>query len=488
MIHGALVARAPTRKKGLDERLKRKRGTTVTGTVHRGLPAGLAFVFLSGSAFPSPGPGEGEPTPATGSSGVPRLIEDHFVDTVADSSGPVPVSLVDGIGFAPGEHGQRMTDIFLANTERSRLVQIDGWGAYELYGRRVATTNETGYIRHALRQPGGVFYTATDTSVGWPLPYEEDWIWEGGRPFWAESVTFARWMQDQDTLLISSLENPTTLGPGKGAVYCDDFALDENGLWGPICGALDDYIAHSGVGLDKTIFVGAIDRFDQAAAAIRGDGVFAGHTIYVESSDGSTSRATPVLAAYATNLAFSNPGWGAARLKRELMNIAVEEELDHRAGESTVDGTSVTERRVLRVIRPAFAPKGEPPSTQPPPGPSEPCVADAETLCLQDSRYAVAVEWRTADGRSGAGRAVLDGTNDSGVFTFFDAANWEILIKVLDGCTVNGHMWVYGASTTDLGYTITVTDTATGDVRRYSNQAGRPAAAITDAKAFPRGC
>ncbi len=112
------------------------------------------------------------------------------------------------------------------------------------------------------------------------------------------------------------------------------------------------------------------------------------------------------------------------------------------------------------------------------------CVADAETLCLQDSRYSVAVEWRTADGRRGPGSVVHEGTNDSGLFTFFSADNWEVLIKVLDGCTVNGHVWVYGASTTDLGYVIRVTDTVTGTVKEYRNEPGLPAPAITDATAF----
>ena len=115
------------------------------------------------------------------------------------------------------------------------------------------------------------------------------------------------------------------------------------------------------------------------------------------------------------------------------------------------------------------------------------CVADAETLCLQDSRYAVGVEWWTAGGDSGPGSVVHAGTNDSGLFTFFSRENWEILIKVLDGCALNGHVWVYGASTTDLGYTIRVTDTVTGAVKEYGNEPGHPAAAITDATAF-RGC
>ena len=116
--------------------------------------------------------------------------------------------------------------------------------------------------------------------------------------------------------------------------------------------------------------------------------------------------------------------------------------------------------------------------------PAGTCEADAETLCLQDSRYAVTVDWGTADGRSGSASVVHSGTNDSGLFTFFSRDNWEVLIKVLDGCALNGHVWVYGASTTDLGYSIRVTDTVTGTVKEYRNEPGQPAPAITDATAF----
>jgi len=117
--------------------------------------------------------------------------------------------------------------------------------------------------------------------------------------------------------------------------------------------------------------------------------------------------------------------------------------------------------------------------------PSGTCLADGETLCLRDSRYAVRVDWWAAAGDSGAGSVVQAGTNDSGMFTFFNRANWEVLIKVLDGCDVNGHVWVFGASTTNLGYVIRVTDTVTGEVKEYRNEAGQAAAAITDVTAFP---
>ena len=120
--------------------------------------------------------------------------------------------------------------------------------------------------------------------------------------------------------------------------------------------------------------------------------------------------------------------------------------------------------------------------------PAGTCVANAETLCLQDSRYEVEVEWRDGAGGSGAGRVVHAGTNDSGMFSFFDRANWEVLIKVLDGCSANGQVWVFGGSTTDLGYVIRVTDTATGAVKEYRNEPGTAAAAITDVAAFRDGC
>lgn len=116
------------------------------------------------------------------------------------------------------------------------------------------------------------------------------------------------------------------------------------------------------------------------------------------------------------------------------------------------------------------------------------CVADGQTRCLLDSRYSVSVEWWTSGGESGFGRVVRAGTNESGLFWFFDPANWEVLIKVLDGCALSDSVWVFAASTTDLGFSIRVTDTVTGVVREYVGDPGEPAAAITDGMAFSEGC
>ncbi len=116
------------------------------------------------------------------------------------------------------------------------------------------------------------------------------------------------------------------------------------------------------------------------------------------------------------------------------------------------------------------------------------CRPDLERVCLQDSRFEVRAHWWQRAGASGLGFAVPESTDDSGLFRFFDSRNWEVLIKVLDGCANNGHIWVLGASTTDLGYRIAVTDTVTGERRQYENQPGRPAPAIVDNEAFSAPC
>ena len=120
--------------------------------------------------------------------------------------------------------------------------------------------------------------------------------------------------------------------------------------------------------------------------------------------------------------------------------------------------------------------------------PAGTCQSDGGTLCLRDARYSLEADWWTSNGGSGRANVTHAGTNDSGLLWFFGRDNWEVLIKVLDGCAVNGHLWVFGASTTDLGYSIRVTDTVTGRMKEYRNEPGRPAGAITDVTAFPDGC
>jgi uncharacterized repeat protein (TIGR03803 family) len=113
------------------------------------------------------------------------------------------------------------------------------------------------------------------------------------------------------------------------------------------------------------------------------------------------------------------------------------------------------------------------------------CPTNAETLCLNQGRFIVNASWTDFQGNSGLASVVPGAnSNDSGIMWFFGPDNWELLIKVLNGCGVNGNYWVFGAAATDVGYTIQVTDTQTGEVRTYTNPLGTTSPAITDTAAF----
>ncbi len=116
------------------------------------------------------------------------------------------------------------------------------------------------------------------------------------------------------------------------------------------------------------------------------------------------------------------------------------------------------------------------------------CVETDTVMCLQDGRYAVTIEWETLSGESGSARVARPRTSDSGLFYFFNYNNWEVLLKVLDGCAVNQHHWVYAASATDLGINMVVRDTVTNQEKVYFKEAGTPAPATTDSGAFPDSC
>jgi len=115
--------------------------------------------------------------------------------------------------------------------------------------------------------------------------------------------------------------------------------------------------------------------------------------------------------------------------------------------------------------------------------PAEGCTPDATHFCLQKGRFLVEVSV-DADGVTRQGQTVPGASPDSGLFWFFSSNNWELLVKVLDGCGLNDRYWVYAAGATDVHFVLTVTDTLTGSVARYENPAGKPAVAITDANAF----
>lgn len=110
------------------------------------------------------------------------------------------------------------------------------------------------------------------------------------------------------------------------------------------------------------------------------------------------------------------------------------------------------------------------------------CEADSQTLCLESGRFEVRASWE-AGARSG-GATAWPRTTDTGLYWFFNDSNVELAVKVLDGCAINGHRWVFAGGLTDVAVTMTVTDTETGEEQTYTNPAGTLFRPIQDVEAF----
>lgn len=112
------------------------------------------------------------------------------------------------------------------------------------------------------------------------------------------------------------------------------------------------------------------------------------------------------------------------------------------------------------------------------------CVAGGPTLCLAGERFAVSATFTQPGGIPTQAQARTL-TEDSGYLWFFSPDNVELTVKVLDGCGVNGHYWVFAAGLTNVEVQLRVTDTATDTAKVYSNPQGRLFVPIADTRAIP---
>lgn len=115
---------------------------------------------------------------------------------------------------------------------------------------------------------------------------------------------------------------------------------------------------------------------------------------------------------------------------------------------------------------------------------SGPCIPGPQTLCLQQGRFRVEADWRTRTGEVGVARAETL-TTDTGYFWFFDAANVEVVVKVLDACTDPfNRFWVFAGGLTNVEVRMTVYDTQAEEAREYLNPLRQPFQPIQDTQAF----
>ena len=110
------------------------------------------------------------------------------------------------------------------------------------------------------------------------------------------------------------------------------------------------------------------------------------------------------------------------------------------------------------------------------------CSPTTTTMCLND-RFAVSATWRTSDGQTGTGTAIKL-TSDTGYFWFFGSSNVEVVIKVLNACSLNSKYWIFAGGLTDVNVVLTVRDTKSGTTKTYTNPLGVAFQPIQDTSAL----
>lgn len=113
------------------------------------------------------------------------------------------------------------------------------------------------------------------------------------------------------------------------------------------------------------------------------------------------------------------------------------------------------------------------------------CTTSSTTLCLSGNRFAVSAVYRTSENQTGPAQAVaLSG--DTGYFTFFQASNVEMVVKVLNACipVLGNKFWVFAGGLTNVNVTLTVIDTKSGTVKTYVNPQNTAFLPVQDTGAF----
>jgi hypothetical protein len=103
---------------------------------------------------------------------------------------------------------------------------------------------------------------------------------------------------------------------------------------------------------------------------------------------------------------------------------------------------------------------------------------------LRKGRFRISATWKNFENVTGNGTFVPLGSEDSGIVWFFTPAAFELMIKIVDGCSLNNRYWVFLAALTNVEFHVTVYDTWTETTKLYDNTLGVSAAAITDTSAF----
>jgi ELWxxDGT repeat protein len=112
------------------------------------------------------------------------------------------------------------------------------------------------------------------------------------------------------------------------------------------------------------------------------------------------------------------------------------------------------------------------------------CVPTTTRFCILNNRFAVTATWRDFAGHTGTANAGTL-TDDTGYLWFFNEANVEVVLKMVDAGAFNGHFWVYYGALSNVEYTLTVTDTVVGGPPKLYRNALGQFGSFGDIEAFP---
>ncbi len=120
------------------------------------------------------------------------------------------------------------------------------------------------------------------------------------------------------------------------------------------------------------------------------------------------------------------------------------------------------------------------------------CAPASDTLCLLGGRFSATLRWDDGTGTKPAFVAEPKASSDasaSGIFFFYpeDPSNWEVLVKMIDGCANDDHFWTLVSASTGFGWVLVVTDETTGVRRTWQHPLDGRASGISDFQAFACG-
>jgi len=327
-----------------------------------------------------------------------------------------------GLNFGGFDTSGSSLVLFLENeSQRYELWKIDGSGGVHLH-------DFFGRSRDVVTYQGAFYF------------FDQSDVISNDFGLWRSDGTAA------GTTLVHGFPSPGGVEPGNRDTYATVFAgrlffTIDDGVHGAEPWSSDGTTA--GTALVKDLFPGAAGSSPADLAAAGGrlffsadDGV---HGFELFQSDG-TAAGTRLVEDLAPETASSYPA---------QMTVAGD-----RLYFAADDG--------IRGTEPWSFPLGGAPGCQPSP----------TSLCLNGGRFRVELTWRTLDGQTGAGQAV-GLTPDTGYFWFFNPANVEAVVKILDGRGLNSHFWVFYGALSNVEYTLAVTDTQTGLTRHYFNPVGQ---------------